>query len=380
LARARGNRSLCAGVHGRGRPRNRGSRSPWRRSPYSKLDIEALRASLSIAAAALQNARFQSRLFERNRELRSLSVRLRDVDRLKSEFLANVNHELRTPLSVIVASLECMARLGESAAPGREFLEFASRQSKKLQEMIERVLTFSAATEGRLQPELVAGDVAHFVNTYYLERLPGVASGLRESTCVCERSPAPGRFDADHLGRILDALIDNAVKFTSAGSQIQLRMQRTREHDSAWIRIDVADDGPGIPSDQLRDVFEPFRQGDNSMTRTAGGMGMGLALAQRLAEGMGGRLSVETEPGGGSTFSLLLPDDVQFTPTSADEPVQGRTSMSNELEILPVEERGRIAVLRLKGRLDVKTAPVLLKQARDIQTNGQDLVLNLSEV
>jgi anti-anti-sigma factor len=307
-------------------------------------------------------------------------VRLRDVDRLKSEFLANVNHELRTPLSVIVASLDCMARLKESAAPGREFLEFASRQSKKLQEMIERVLTFSAVSEGQLKPDLISGDVTAFLDSYYRERLPGVASGLREFTCECEGVPLVARFDPDHLARVLDALIDNAVKFTSPGSRIRLGARRAEEDPDAWIAIDVEDDGPGIPSDQHQDLFEPFRQGDNSLTRTAGGMGMGLALAQRLVEGMGGRLSVDTEARGGSTFRLLLFADVQMDHLPADEPVQGRTVMSNDLEILPAEARGRAAVLRLKGRLDVKTAPVLLKQAGEIQINGQDLVLNLSEV
>jgi anti-anti-sigma factor len=347
---------------------------------YTPLDLEALRASIAIAAVALQNARFHSRLFERNRELRAASVRLREVDRLKSEFLANVNHELRTPLAIIIASLDCMARAGETAAPGREFLDFASRQSKKLQDLIERVLTFSAASEGTLRPAVVAGDAAAFVDSYFRERLPGVASSLREFTCACEGAPFEAGFDPDHLGRILDALVDNAVKFTSAGARIQLRVQKVREDGDAWVRIDVMDDGPGIPPSQVPELFEAFQQGDGSMTRTVGGMGMGLALARRLAEGMGARLTVDTRPGAGSTFSLLLPANVQFAATIADEPVQRRPVMTNDLEIQPMQARGRTAVLRVKGRLDVKTAPMLLKQAGDIQTNGQDLVLNLAEV
>jgi anti-anti-sigma factor len=178
----------------------------------------------------------------------------------------------------------------------------------------------------------------------------------------------------------LDALIDNAVKFTVAGARIQLRVRRIVEDGKEWIGVEVIDDGPGVPPDQLAALFEPFRQLDGSMTRAVGGMGIGLSLAQRLAGGLEGRLTATSEPGKGSTFTLLLPGVVQFDADPVDIHEGRGIAMTNELEISKPEDRGGTVLLRVKGRLDVKTAPILLQRVAAIQGNGQNLVLNLSEV
>jgi len=349
-------------------------------APYSDQDIRALQACLAIAGVAMQNERFYGRLLEQNRELRMANERLTEVDRLKSEFLSNVNHELRTPLTAIIASLDCVTRAEGTPAPGHELLEYASTQSRKLLSMIENLLTFSEAEHDSLRPNLATGDVIAAVSDYYLERLPGVSSELREFTCVREGSVLAGRFDEQLLKQLLDALVDNAVKFTAAGARIQLRVRRAEQADGNWIAVDVIDDGPGIPPDRLAILFEPFRQLDGSMTRLVGGMGLGLSLAQRLAEGLGGRLTATSEPGKGCIFTLLLPAAIQFDGNRADSPDGGRLAMTNELEFSKPEERGGTVLLRVKGRLDVKTSPILLQRVAEIQANGQNLVLNLSEV
>jgi anti-anti-sigma factor len=246
--------------------------------------------------------------------------------------------------------------------------------------MIEDLLTFSAAEEDTLRPNLATGDVVAAVSDFYLERLPGVSSELREFTCVREANVLTGRFDEQLLRQILDALIDNAVKFTVAGARIQLRVRRIVEDGKEWIGVDVIDDGPGVPPDQLAALFEPFRQLDGSMTRAVGGMGIGLSLAQRLAGGLEGRLTATSEPGKGSTFTLLLPGVVQFDVDPADIHEGRGIAMTDELEISKPEDRGGTVLLRVKGRLDVKTAPILLQRVAAIQGNGQNLVLNLSEV
>ena len=355
-----------------------GSRSDG--APYSDHDIRVLQACLAIAGVAMQNERFYGRLLERNRELRMANNRLTELDRLKSEFISNVNHELRTPLTAIIASLDCVARAKDDNAPGHELLQYAGTQSKKLLSMIENLLTFSEAEHDSLRPDLATGDVVAAVSDYYLERLPGVSSELREFTCVREATVLVGRFDEQLLRQILDALIDNAVKFTAAGARIQLRVRRVTQEDKEWMGIDVIDDGPGIPADRLAALFEPFQQLDGSLTRLVGGMGLGLSLAQRLAEGLGGRLTATSEPGKGSTFTLLLPGVIQFDGNPADSQDGRRLAMTNELEISKPEDRGGTVLLRVKGRLDVKTAPILLQRVAEIQANGQNLVLNLSEV
>ena len=355
-----------------------GSRSDG--APYSDHDIRVLQACLAIAGVAIQNERFYGRLLERNRELRMANNRLTELDRLKSEFISNVNHELRTPLTAIIASLDCAARTKDDASPGHQLLDYASRQSRKLLSMIENLLTFSEAEHDSLRPDLATGDIVAAVSDYYLERLPGVSSELREFTCAREANVLVGRFDEQLLRQILDALIDNAVKFTAPGARIQLRVRRVTHDGSDWMGIDVIDDGPGIPADRLAALFEPFQQLDGSMTRLVGGMGLGLSLARRLAEGLGGRLTATSEPGNGSTFTLLLPGVVQFDGNSADGSDERRLAMTNELEISKPEDRGGTVLLRVKGRLDVKTSPILLQRVAEIQANGQNLVLNLSEV
>lgn len=348
--------------------------------PYAELDTQVLRASLAIAGVAVQNERFYGRLLEQNRELRSANERLRELDQLKSEFISNVNHELRTPLAAIIASLDCVARVENEAAPGDDLIRYATDQSRKLLAMIQSLLTFSDVERDTLRPKLATEDVVAAVSHYYLERLPGVSSGLRELTLVRDAGALEARFDVHHVRLILDALIDNAVKFTAQGARIQLRVHEVVKDGEAWIAIDVVDDGPGFPPDQLPTLFEPFRQLDGSMTRAVGGMGLGLSLARRLAEGLGGRLTATSELGKGSTFSLLLPGAVQIVCDPADIHDRRGLAMSDEFEVSKPEDRGGTVLMRVKGRLDVKTAPMLLQRVADIQASGQNLVLNLSEV
>jgi len=348
--------------------------------PCTDLDSRLLETSLAIASIALENGRFYGKLLEKGRELRLATERLEELDRLKFEFLGNINHELRTPLSIIIASLDCLGRLEKEGSPGQEFLHYAAGQAQKLLGMVENLLALSAAGQDSHKPVAAFADVIASVSAYYQERLPGVSSGLREFTCVLEAHELKACFDESHLRSILDALVENASKFTPVGSKVHLRVREVGEGGEPWARIDVEDDGPGIPSAQLATLFEPFRQVDGSMTRQAGGMGIGLALALQLAKGMGGRLAVTSEVGSGACFSLFLPAAVQFTGQPADERERRGVSMSDDLVISSVGNGGRTAVLRLKGRLDVRTSPILLQKAAEIQANGQNLVLNLSEV
>jgi anti-anti-sigma factor len=348
--------------------------------PRAELDMRLLETSLAIASIALENGRFYGRLLEKARELRLATKRLEELDRLKFEFLGNINHELRTPLSIIIASLDCLGKLEKDGSPGQEFLRYAGGQAHKLLGMVENLLTLSAAGQSPPRPVAATADIVTSVSAYYQERLPGVSSGLREFTCVLEATELKACFDENHLRTLLDALVENAVKFTPSGSKIRLRIREVIEGGEAWAQIDVEDDGPGIPSAQLATLFETFRQVDGSMTRKAGGLGIGLALALQLAKGMGGRLRATSEEGGGSCFSLFLPAAIQFAAKPADDWERRGVAMNNDLVISEVESGGRAAVLRLKGRLDVRTSPLLLQRSAEIQANGQNLILNLSEV
>ena len=344
------------------------------------LDLRLLQTSLAIASIALESGRFYGRLLEKSRDLQITSERLEELNRLKLEFLGNINHELRTPLSIIIASIDCLGRLEKEGSPGQEFLSYAGGQAQKLLGMVENLLALSATGQDAHRPLVAVANVATSVSVYCEERRPGVSSSLHELSCVLETGDLTACFDESHVNTILDALVENAVKFTPSGSRIRVRLREVAEAGGRWARIDVEDDGPGITAAHLPTLFEPFRQVDGSMTRKAGGMGIGLALARQLAEGMGGRLSVTSEEGSGSCFSLHLPAGIQFTNQPADDRERRGVAMSDELIISELDKSGRTAVFRLKGRLDVKTSPLLLQRAADVQANGQNLVLNLSEV
>lgn len=274
--------------------------------PYSDLDLEVLRASVAIAGMSFRNGRISGRLIEQNRELRLANERLKDLDRLKSEFLANVNHEFRTPLTTIMATLDCLASL-QLDAPSLELLHPAQEEARKLRTLIENVLTLSEVGTDSSALDLVEGDVARMVEEYHRERLPGMTSSLREFTFSQGTGNLRARFDEGRLIDVLDAIVDNAVKFTPSGSAIQLRVGRVTFDGEQWVRIEVADNGPGIPAEDLPALFESFRQADGSSTRKVGGMGIGLSLARGLTERCGGRLEATSKPGSGSTFSVLLP-------------------------------------------------------------------------
>jgi signal transduction histidine kinase len=276
-------------------------------SAYGEADLRVLEAALGIVAVSLLNARLYNRVRETNRRLRASNEHLSELDRLKSQFLNNVNHELRTPLTLVLGSLELVAGAPDVDPQLLGLIESSLQQSKKLQGMIENLLTFSDASNARLDMHLVRDDVSSVLDECFEERLPGVSDGLRELVYRRASELPAARFDRQRLAQILDEILDNAVKFTPRGSRIEIRADHCGEEGQDWIAIEVSDDGPGIPPERIDDLFDSFRQLDGSMTRHVGGMGLGLAFAHKLAECMGARLTARSSPGEGCVFRLRLP-------------------------------------------------------------------------
>ncbi len=276
-------------------------------SAYSPEDLQALEAALGIVSVSLENARLYNRAREANRQLRATNEHLSELDRLKTEFLSNVNHELRTPLAVVLASLDLAVSQGAGESRMQSLLEASLNQSRKLNGMIENLLTFSDVQNARLKFDMVTDDPAPVLEACVEERLPGVTEGLRELRFRRAPSAPRARFDRQQLQLIVNELIDNAVKFTPRGSHVELRIDGCAFEGAEWARIELSDDGPGVPPERAASMFNSFEQGDGSMTRVAGGLGMGLAFARTLAERMGGSLTVECQLGRGCTFRLMLP-------------------------------------------------------------------------
>ncbi|MFH1844935.1 MAG: HAMP domain-containing sensor histidine kinase [bacterium] len=275
--------------------------------PYDESQLRVLEASLHHLGVALDNTLLYAGILEQNRELRTARERMRELDKLKQEFLDNMQHEVRTPLNIILSYSQLALETVKADDPVKEMLGTIKEQTTQLRGMMENLLTFRKIQENDLALANTRQDLVLVVRRFFDERRPGVALGLRELTFRC-RPDMPGAvFDVHSLIQILDALVENAAKFTPQGSQIRLRLSQETIDDQEWVQIEVEDNGPGIPADQLQAACEPFRQLDGSMTRQVGGMGLGLTLSVELARKMGGELKLASMVGKGTSCRLLLP-------------------------------------------------------------------------
>ncbi|MFI5372234.1 MAG: ATP-binding protein [Candidatus Eisenbacteria bacterium] len=276
-------------------------------APYSEADVQVLQAALGMVAVTLQNTRLHNQMRQTNRELRASNFHLQELDTLKSEFVRNVNHELRTPLAVIMATLECVVDAGTGDERLQSMLGTALTRARHLNGLLEKLLTFSNAMNAQLTVELAEEDVALLLRSFCQQRRADVMAGLRDLSLTCADDLPHARCDRQRVVQILDQLLENALKFTPSGAHLRLRAGTLTDGGQRWVRVEFEDDGPGIPAERIHAVFNSFEQGDGSATRTVGGLGMGLALSRELAERMAGRLGVKSAAGQGSTFSLLLP-------------------------------------------------------------------------
>ncbi|MCB9175901.1 MAG: sensor histidine kinase [Caldilineae bacterium] len=236
--------------------------------------------------------------------------RVTDIDRLTSEFLATVSHELRTPLNSVIGYAELIlgGLNGPLEAEMQQDVEAIYENGQLLLRLVNDLLDLAKIEAGRLELELVRIDPAGLLeatraaNTRQLEQ-KGLALALE---------PAPDLpliwGDPLRLQQVLDNLVSNAIKFTEAG---EVRLAARREGD--WLVIAVSDTGIGISEADRETIFERFRQLDGSFTRRAEGTGLGLAISRHLVRMHGGRIEVESQPGAGSTFRVLLP--IEETPS-----------------------------------------------------------------
>jgi adenylate cyclase len=239
----------------------------------------------------------------------------------KSEFLANMSHELRTPMNAIIGFTRLIMRRCKDILPERQYgnLEKILASANHLLGLINDVLDLSKIEAGRMELRPVEFALEPLVDQCLRTVEPMVRSG--QVRLIKEIEPRlPGLFsDQDKLRQILFNLLSNAAKFTEAGT---IKLTARRSGDA--VALAVADTGIGIPVDQLELVFEEFRQVDSSSTRQYGGTGLGLSISRRLAQLLGGDITLESAPGVGSTFTLTIPLCCAAPPCApAGEPAAG---------------------------------------------------------
>jgi signal transduction histidine kinase len=248
--------------------------------------------------------------------------RLRALDETRSRILANVSHEFRTPLSLIIGPVDdLLTTPGLSAnATARQRLGVVARNAQRLRALVEQLLDAARLDAGTMPITLEVHDLVP-----QLRHLTESYASLAERRHIrfvlsCPVGGLRVRCDPDHIEKIVGNLVGNALKFTPEGGDVELRASRVFHDGSYRVRLEVQDNGRGIAPMDHDAIFERFRQLDDSMQRAESGTGIGLALVKELVELHGGTVRVESAIGAGSTFIVLLPaeaTDVHAVPSDA---------------------------------------------------------------
>jgi signal transduction histidine kinase len=265
-----------------------------------------------LKAAQEEQEKINRSLDIRLGELAETNVALYESNRLKGELLANVTHELRTPLVSIIGFAELLRDAWENPGADRQRLARYSQNiltsGRSLLDIINDLLDLAKIEAGKMELHLsefgleeLGRDMIDFVRPLADKRNQELALVLGEQLPACHG-------DAGKLKQILYNLLSNAIKFTPTGGFVSLSIER---HDDDRVLLTVRDTGPGIPRDRHEVVFEVFRQLDASRTREHEGTGLGLAITRELVDMLGGTIQIESVPGEGSAFIVDLPIRVE---------------------------------------------------------------------
>jgi signal transduction histidine kinase len=278
-----------------------------RLSIRSRDEIEILADSFNHMTERLQEIVRQ--LEESNRKLGAANEDLKELDRMKSDLLANVSHELRTPLTAIKGYTDYMLerKLGPVSEKQEKGLVVMQRNLDRLSRSISALLDFSRMDVGRLPLNLHPFALAPLVDQILTTFRSELERKRLTFTADVEADLPPVIADREKLSAVLENLVVNAIKFTPEGGRIMVSAQRDPSAPRPAVEIRVADTGIGIAPDQVEKVFTRFHQVDTSTTRRFGGVGLGLAIVKSIVEAHGSSIAVDSEPGRGSVFRFSLP-------------------------------------------------------------------------
>ncbi len=340
----------------------------WRLSAWCAI---AMLVILTLAALAI--AYWWSSTWEQQRRvLGEASGRARAALKVKGDFLAMVSHELRTPMNGILGMHELLLG-GKIEGEARHYARIAEESAQHLLLLLNELLDLSKIENGNLEIERAPFDLRRQIHLAAALLGPKAeAAGLRFDLTLDEALPLWVVGDALRFRQILLNLAGNAVKFTGHGSVSVSARLAGRTEGQATVCITVADTGPGISEETLPRLFQPFSQGDASLSRSHGGTGLGLSISRELVERMGGSIGVESEVGKGSTFRFTLPFPVAEGGPELEAPETG-TSMG--ASSAPILARVLVAEDNAVNQLVARRFLERLGCTVDVATTGVEAVM-----
>ncbi|MEK6646718.1 MAG: ATP-binding protein [Candidatus Firestonebacteria bacterium] len=272
---------------------------------FTTEDMELLAIFASDTALMIENARIHEKLTKYIKMLEESQIKMKELDRLKSEFISNVSHELRTPLTAIKGAVELI--MGEIISTAgvtvEKLLNIARNNCDRLTNLISDLLDSVRIEAGKM--ELNMGKVSLQSIISELNDEFKFLAGHKNLTFAYSgpKSIEDIKGDSERIKQVLNNLLTNAIKFTASGGTITITLE-DRNND---VRISVTDTGVGVSPESYDKIFERFHQVDGGLTRQAGGLGLGLFIAKSIVESHDGKIGVESTLGKGSTFFFTLP-------------------------------------------------------------------------